>query len=194
MKTVGSLSLSERLQLTKLYRNGPAACGSLNNLVKLIGIPRVEVRQFPASKPSYTKFKNRRRRFPRLQVRARFIIDIWCMDLAQVDKLFSRNSNTEFLMVSVDVFSRLVLVQPIRKKTAETTRAAFICMCSERGNSLILPKKLWVGRGKEFFGAFRNFCQDVGIHIYHAFSETEACFAERAIRSLKSLIYKYVEK
>ena len=194
MTTVGSLSLSERLKLNKLYRSGPAAFGSLNNLVKLSGLPRVKVSQFLLSKPSYTKIKNRRRKFPRLQVKARFINDIWCMDLAQVDKLSSWNSNTKFLMVSVDVFSRFVRVQPMRNKNAETTRAAFIRMCSDQGNNLIFPKKLWVDRGKEFFGDFRDFCQDVGIHIYHTFSETKACFAERAIRSLKSLIYKYLEE
>ena len=193
MTTVGSLSLSERLKLNKLYRSGPAAFGSLNNLIKLSGLPRVEVSQFLVSKPSYTKFKNRRRKFPRLQVKARLINDIWCMDLAEVDKL-SWNSNTKSLIVSVDVFSRFVRGQPMRNKNAETTRAAFIRMCSDQGNNLIFPKKLWVNRGKEFFGDFRDFCQDVGIHIYHTCSETKACFAERAIRSLKSLIYKYLEE
>ena len=194
MTTVGSLSLSERLKLNKLYRSGPAAFGSLNNLVKLSGLPRVKVRQTLLSKPSYTKLKNRGRKFPRLHVKARFINDIWCMDLAQVDKLSSWNSNTKFLMVSVDVFSRFVRVQPMRNKNAETTRAAFIRMCSDQGNNLIFPKKLWADRGKEFFGDFRDFYQDVGIHIYHTFSEPKTCFAERAIRSLKSLIYKYLEE
>ena len=67
MTKVGSLSLPERLKLNKLYRSGPAAHGSLNNLVKLSGLPGVKVTRF-LSKPSYTKFKNRRRKLPRLQV------------------------------------------------------------------------------------------------------------------------------
>ena len=165
----------------------------MNNLVKLSGLPRVKVSQFLLSKPPYTKFKNRRRKVPRLQVKARFINDIWCTELPQVDKL-SWNSKTKLLMVSVDVFSRFVRVQPMRNKNAETTRAAFIRMCSDQGNNLKFPKKMWVDRGNEFFGDFRDLCQDVGIHIYHTFSETKACFAERAIRSLKSLIYKYLEE
>ena len=148
MTTVGSVSFCERLKLNKLYRGGPAAFGSMNNLVKMIGLPRVKVSQFLLSKPSYTKFKNRRPKFPRLHVKARFINDIWCMDLAQVDNFSSWNSNTKFLMVSVDVFSRFVRVQPMRNKNAETTRAAFIRMCSDQGNNLIFPKKLWVDRGK----------------------------------------------
>ena len=183
MTTVGSLSLSEKFKLKKLYRSGPAAFGSLNNFVKLSGLPRVKVSQFLLSKCFYTKFKNGRRKFPRLHVKARFIKDIWCMDLAQVDKLSSWNSKTKFLIVSVDVFSRFVRVQPMRNKNAKTTRAAFIRMFHQ-GNNLIFPKKMWVDRGKEFFGDFRDFCQDVGSHMYHTFSETKACFAERTIRSL----------
>ena len=85
MTTVGSLSLAERLKLNKLYRSRPAAFGSLNNLNKLIGLPRVKVRQFLLSKPSYTKFKNRRRKFPRLQVKARFINDMKC-ESAYIEK------------------------------------------------------------------------------------------------------------
>ena len=90
---------------------------------------------------SYTKFKNWRRKFPRLQIKVRFIKDIRCIHLAQVDKISSWNSNTEFLRVSVDVFSRFVRVQPIRNRNTETTKAAFIRNCSEQVNNLISPKK-----------------------------------------------------
>ena len=103
MTTVGSLSFSERLKLDKLYRSGPAAFGSLNNLIKLSGLLRVKVSQFLQSKPSYTKIKNRRRKFLRLQVKSRFINELWCKDSAQVGKLSSWKTNIKLLMVSVDV-------------------------------------------------------------------------------------------
>ena len=148
MTTVGSLFLSERLKLKKLYGSGPAAFGSLNNLVELMGLHRVKVSEFLLRTPSYTNFQNRGRKFPRLQVKARFINDIWCMDIAQVDKLSSWNSNTKFLMVSVDVFSRFVRVQAMRNKNAETTRAAFIRMCSDQNDSFIFSKNFRVDRGK----------------------------------------------
>ena len=53
---------------------------------------------------------------------------------------------------------------------------------------------MWVDRGKEFFGDFRDVCQDVRNRIYHTFSQTKSCFAERSIRSLNSPFYKYLEK
>ena len=192
--TVGSISLSERLKLTKLYRESSAAFGSISSLVKISGLPRKKVKQFLESKPSYTKYKNRIRKFPRLQVGARFINDIWCMDLAQVDKLANWNSNTKFLMVCVDIFSRFIRVEPMKNKSSATTKNSFIKMCYQSHNTVSLPKRLWVDRGKEFFGDFKRFCEDVDIHVYHTYSETKACFAERAIRSLKTVIYKYLEE
>ena len=140
MTTIGGLSLSDDLKLNKLYRKGPAAFGFLNTLVIFKGLPRVKGNQLLAGKPFYTKFKNRRRTFPTLQVKSRFIIDVWCMDLTQVNKL-PWNSKTEFLVVLVDVFSRFVRVQLLRKKNAATTRAAFIRMCSVPGTTLSFQKK-----------------------------------------------------
>ena len=122
MTTVGSLSLSERLKLTKLYRNGPAAFGSISNLVKRSGLSRANVEQFLDSKASYTKCKNRIRKIPKLHAFARFIDDIWCLDLAQVDKLSQWISHTKFLIVCVDVFSRFIRVEPMKNKSSEATK------------------------------------------------------------------------
>lgn len=202
-KQAGLLTVSERIRLTKLYREGKAAYGSISNLSKASKLPHDKVEKFLQSKNAYTKYKQYNRKIERLSAKSRFINDIWSMDLAQVDKLSPWNSGTKFLMVVVDIFSRFVRVEPLRNKNAETTKAAFIRMCSRDytangkggspSSSLQFPLKLWVDRGKEFMGDFRNFCEDVGIKVYHTFSETKACHAERAIRSLKSLIYRYLE-
>ena len=75
-----ALFFLERLKLIKLYRTGPAAFGFLRSLDFLSGLPRVKINHFLAGKPSYTKFKTRRHKFPRLQVKAPFINDLWCKD------------------------------------------------------------------------------------------------------------------
>lgn len=194
----GSLTLSNRLLLLKLYRSGKASFGSIKSLAKASGLPRDLVEKFLQSRKAYTKFKQANRKIKRLPTRARSINDTWSMDLAQVDKLAEWNSGVKFLMVVVDLFSRFVRVEPLRNKNAETTKAAFIKMCSKLNTTssatLQFPKKLWVDRGKEFMGDFKNFCEDVGIKIYHTHSETKACHAERAIRSLKTIIYRYLEE
>ena len=55
------------------------------------------------------------------------------------------------------------------------------------------PKKIWVDKGTEFAGAFKKFCTAEGIQVYSTMSETMAAFAERTIRSLKNILYRYME-
>ena len=55
-------------------------------------------------------------------------------------------------------------------------------------------KKNWVDKGREFSGEFFTFCSQKGIKIYSIKSETKSELAERNIRSLKSLIFKYMHE
>ena len=55
------------------------------------------------------------------------------------------------------------------------------------------PKNIWVDKGTEFAGAFKKFCTAEGIQVYSTMSETKAAFAERTIRSLKNIVYRYME-
>ena len=54
-------------------------------------------------------------------------------------------------------------------------------------------KKVWVDKGTEFAGAFKKFCTAEGIQVYSTLNETKAAFAERTIRSLKYILYRYME-
>ena len=56
------------------------------------------------------------------------------------------------------------------------------------------PNKVWVYDGTEFLGAIRDLCNKRGIHIYSTFNEKMSAFAERNIRSLKNIIYRYLEE
>ena len=57
-----------------------------------------------------------------------------------------------------------------------------------------MPAKVWVDQGTEFSGEFRKFCTDKKIKIYLTRSETKAAVAERAIKYLKNIIYRYMEE
>ena len=53
---------------------------------------------------------------------------------------------------------------------------------------------MWVDDGTEFLGAFKTFCNKRKIHLYSTFSEKKSAFAKKNIRSLKNIIYKYLEE
>ena len=55
-------------------------------------------------------------------------------------------------------------------------------------------KKIGVDQGTEFAGVFKKFCVAEGIHVYSTMSETEATFVEKKIRSLRKILYRYMEE
>ena len=105
-----------------------------------------------------------------------------------MDKLAKYNKNVKYLLVAVDCLSRYVRVQPLKTKFSTEVATAFKKMISKKQ-----PQKAWVDKGTEFKGEFKKLCDQRGIHLYSTHSEKKSAFAERNIRSLKNLIYRYLE-
>ena len=189
IEEAGSLSKYERQKLQRLYTQGAAAYGSVRNLSKASRLPVSKVRHFLHSKDSYTKFTLAAQKFKRMRAFARFRNEIWCMNLAYVDKLSKQNNGVKYLLVRQDLFDRTVNANGIETKDSQETVTAFSSMITKR----IRPKKIWVDKETEFAGAFKKFCTAEGIQVYSTMSETKAAFAERTIRSLKNILYRYME-
>ena len=170
------------------YTKGPTAYGSIKNLQKSTKLKPSKVKLFLEGKNAHTKHKKYRKRFPTLKVIAYDINEIWSLDLAYVDKLAKENKDVKYLLVAVDCLSRYLRVEPLKSKYATTTADAFKKMIKHKQ-----PKKVWVDAGTEFKGSFSTLCQKNDIEVYKTFSEEKSAFAERNIRSLKNLIYKYLE-
>ena len=185
----GSLSKSERQKFQRLYTHGPAAFGSARNLAKDSKLPVSKVRQFLHSEDSYTKFTLATRKFRRMRAFARYKNEIWCMDFAYVDKLAKDNREIKYLLVRQEVFDKTIDVRGLKTKDSTETLRAIAQLITKRKR----PQKIWVDKGKEFAGEFKKFCDREGIQIYSTMSETKAAFAERAIRSLKNVLYRYIE-
>ena len=185
----GSLSKSERQKLQSLYTQGGAAYGSVRNLVKASNLSVSKVRQFLHSKPSYTKITLATRKFKQMKAFARFKKEIWCKDLAYVDKLAKDYNGVKYLLVRQDLFDRTVDAKGMKTKVSKETVRAFLTMITKKNR----PKKICVDKGTEFAGEFNKLCKAEGIPIYSTMSETRAAFAERTIRSLKNILYRYVE-
>ena len=185
---IGSPSKSERQKLHRLYTQGGAAYGFVRNLVKASNLSVSKVRQILHPKPSYTKFTPATRKFERMKAFAGFKNEIWCMDLTYVDKLAKDKNAVKCLLVSQDLFHRTVDAQGMKTKDSKKTVRAIMTMITET----IRPKKTLADKGTEFDGEFENLCKAEGIQIYSTMSETKAAFAERTIRSLKNILYRYI--
>ena len=185
----GSLSKFERQKLQSLYTQGAAAYGSVRNLAKASRLTESKVRHFLHSKDSFTKITLAARKFKKLRAFARFRNEIWCMDLAFVDKLAKEKNGVKYLLVRQDLCDRTVNAKGMKTKDFQETVKAFSSMTTKRSR----PKKIRVDKGTEFAGAYKRFCAAEGIQVYSTMSETKAAFAERTIRSLKNTIYRYTE-
>ena len=166
---------------TKYSDKGPALFGSVNNLIKASNLSRKKSKHFLHTEPSYTKYRTVIQKNPRLKVIFYDIAEIWSLDLAFVDKLAQYNHDDKYLLVAVDCMSRYLRVQPLKSKYATTTAEAFKLMITTKQP------------GTEFKGSFEPLCKKKGINTYSTESEKKSVFAERNIRSLKNLIYKYLE-
>ena len=120
---------------------------------------------------------------------ARFKGEIWCMDLAFVEKLAKDNNGVNYLLVRQDLFDRTVGAKGMRTKDSKETVRTF----SEKFAKKNRPKKIWVDQGTEFAGELEKFCSAEGIEIYSTMSGTKAAFKESTLRSLKNILYRYME-
>ena len=179
----------ELQKLQRLYRQGSAAYGSVRNLAKASRLPASKVRQFLHSKDSYTKFTLAARKFKRMRSFARLRNEIWCMDLAYVDKLAKENKSVKYSLVRQDLFDRTVNAKGMKTKDSQETVKAFSSMITKRNR----PKKIWVDKGTEVAGAFKKLCTAEWIQVCSTMSDTKAALAERTMRSLKNILYRYME-
>ena len=112
---------------------------------------------------------------------ARFKNEIWCMDLAHVDKLAIDNNGVKYLLVRQDLFDRTVNAKGTKSKDSKETAGAFLTIFTKRNR----PRKIWVKKGTEIAGEFKKLCEAQEIQIYSTMSETKVAFAKRTDQSRK---------
>ena len=115
--------------------------------------------------------------------------EIWSLDLADMQSIASRNGGFRYLLVAVDTLSRYLRVEAMRNKNAITTKQAFLRMIKK-----VVPEQVWTDDGTEFLGEFATFCKKKQFVLYKTHNEKNSAFAERNIRSLKALIYRYMNE
>ena len=102
---------------------------------------------------------------------------------------WQKKNGVKYLLVRQDLFDRTVNAKGMKTKDSQEAMKAFSSMITKRNR----PKKIWVDKGTEFAGAFKKFWAAEGIQVYSTMSETKAAFAERTKRSLKNILYWYME-
>ena len=77
----------------------------------------------------------------------------------------------------------------MKTKDSQETVKALSSMIT-KGNR---PRNIGVDKGTDFAGALKKFCTAERIQVYSTMSENKAAFAECTIRSLKNILYRYMQ-
>ena len=198
-------------KLHSIYTNcdNPAAFGSRQSLKTVSRCSYSDVDKYLASSKTYTKFKQTRRRFIRLKVQSFRVNEFRSVDLADMQKFSRAIDGVRYLFVAVDTLNRFLWVYPIKGKSAKSSADSLnsIITCCRVGRQQMQPKfcrwkekvpakpeNIWVDKGREFAGEFADYCRERSITIYSTCSEAKSVFAERNIRPLKALIFKYLHE
>ena len=100
-----------------LYYNPNTQLTSIRNLynaVKQNGVKYDEVKQFIQSQESNQLFKKQKRIKNYFPIAAKHKFDILQTDLVSMSDIAAANENYKYLLVCIDVFSRLAFVVPLK--------------------------------------------------------------------------------
>lgn len=132
---------------------------------------------------------------------------LWEIDLADMDNwksteasrlqgkkptgLSRYNKGYRYLFVCIDIWSKLLWVEVLKKKTADVIVEAFRSIYAK---AKVSPKFISCDEGKEFDNSkVKTFLKSKGTEIYFMLNkETGAPHAERVIRTIKGRLFRYM--
>lgn len=129
--------------------------------------------------------------YPRNPIVVKNVDEQWQGDLMFLPDLAGFNDNTSTFLLVIDVLSKYIWIEPLSNKSGPECARAFtniLVRASPRK-----PEKLQTDDGTEFFIAhFKRVTNKYGIKHFSTKSDMKAAVAERAIKTIKEKIYKYI--
>jgi hypothetical protein len=185
--------------LEKQYTT-PGGEGAFSSAGKLLGIlhkagytdvKQKQIQTWLEKAFTYVIHKSRRVNYPRNPTIAQHIDHIWQADILFLADIASFNDRKPCILLCIDLVSRFAWVEPMMSKHGTSTSRAFEKILT-RSNSRV-PKKLHTDKGREFYNKhFQDVMKKYDIQLYSTESDKKAAIAERCIKEVKKLIYRYM--
>jgi hypothetical protein len=137
---------------------------------------------------SHRLFRPVRHRFQRRRIIAQFPFQYLTADLADMGtKLKYTNSHYTFLLVTVDIFTKMCWLKPLKNKSgpvvAQALREIFTPLDLKPNETYF-----WVDKGKEFYNQnVKSVMKEFGIQMYSTESSIKASVSENKIRQIKRI-------
>lgn len=182
--------------LEKIYFDtlSPASYSGIDKLYKYVktqgihNIPRRQIREWLESQEVYTLYKPLNRKFRRNKIITGGIDQMWELDLAFMTELKKYNKNYTYFLLVIDAFSRFAWTRPLKTKSSREVSIAFEDILKQ-GRRCFSAR---TDKGTEFTGpAMQNVFNVNHIKHFTTQNEVKAAIAERCIRTVKAILYKY---
>ena len=187
--------MEERLK--RKYRD-PKAAGSYQGPLKLYqslkrdgeqDVTLKDVKKYLQKEDVYTLNRAVKTKFPRNRVVVAGIDSQIDMDLADLQLLSKDNDGYKYFLLAIDIFSRYVWVRSLKTKMSKEIVKALQSILAEGRK----PRSIRTDGGKEFQnGTVKSFLAKQGIRIFQTYNSTQANYAERAIKTIKGKLYRYM--
>ena len=127
--------------------------------------------------------------FERTPIIVAGIDDQWSADLMDMVKYSSLNNGVKYVLVVVDIFSKYLWLRPLKDKTGTSVVRAFTDIFNEGRR----PNKIRSDKGQEFRAkVVKALMKNKNIKQLFAQNENKAAISERAIKTIKSKINRYL--
>jgi len=149
-----------------------------------------KIRQWLQEQETYSLQRPLKRRFKRNRVITLGIDDQWDADLMDMTKFSKANDGYAYVLVVIDIFSKLLWMRPLKNKKGESVAKAFEDVLRDGRQ----PTRTRTDKGQEFrSNAFNTLLNARGIaHLYAQNTEVKANYAERVIKTVKAKLYRYM--
>lgn len=171
-----------------------SSAGKLFKIVKDAGYDQVkksDIQEWLNNEYTYVIHKKRKINYPRNQIIATGIDHIWQADILFLNDISTFNDRKPCALLCIDVISRFMWGEMMMSKKGTATAKAFETIL-RRSNGRC-PQKLQTDKGKEFYNKhFQDVMDKYNIILYSTESDKKAAIAERCIKELKKLIYRFM--
>lgn len=129
-----------------------------------------------------------RRNFRRRRTIIKGYGDLWQIDLIDMQPYAETNNGYRYILIVIDCYSKYVWTRPLKNKTGSVVTNAMDGIIREAGYT---PVNIQSDQGTEFYNEkFSKLMKKNNINHYSTYSSKKAAIVERAIRTLKSWLYK----
>lgn len=129
-----------------------------------------------------------RKNYERRKYSMRGIADTIQADLIEMQKFKQKNRGYRYILIAIDVFSKMAYAEPLKDKTAKSTAEAMAKILNKIGQPI---KNLHTDNGKEFYNSSMQqlLARSGNINHYSTFTSKKASIVERLIRTIKRKLY-----